>query len=74
MSGPKIRSAVENLKNIFKDYIYQSDYFLILTFCEQIQIEVPMTKKEGKEAIILQRVSSLTSPHGGTGMNLIYFF
>jgi hypothetical protein len=71
MSGSKIRSAVENLKVIFEDHINQSDYILIITFCEQIQIEVPITKKEGKETFILSKVSSLTRPHGGTGLNLI---
>ena len=70
MSGSKIKSAIENVLNIFQTYINNEDSIMVMTFCGSVTTDLPMTRKRGNEAMILSKISSLVRPFGGTGAPL----
>ncbi len=67
MSGSKIRSAIENVQNIFQDHIQGHDSIMVMTFNGQVNTDIPMSLKSGKEHSITSKIATLNSPNGGTG-------
>jgi len=67
MSGSKIKSAIENVLNIFQTHINNEDSIMVMTFCGSVTTDLPMTRKRGNEAMISSKISSLVFPNGGTG-------
>ena len=70
MSGNKIRSAVENIKNIFDNYIDENDYISVVTFNGFVMTNLPLTIKRDNEISIGSTISSLIHPNGGTAFYL----
>jgi uncharacterized protein YegL len=66
MAGPKIRSAVQNLQMIFRNYIGEQDYISIIQFNTTVTTLLPLTKKAGQESTIEQKIKSLRGPYGST--------
>jgi tetratricopeptide (TPR) repeat protein len=66
MSGTKIRSAVENLQMIFRNYIGEQDYISIVQFNQTVTTLLPLTVKVGQEAMIEEQIQSLKAPNGST--------
>mmetsp|Transcript_20198 Transcript_20198/g.28960 ORF Transcript_20198/g.28960 Transcript_20198/m.28960 type:complete len:1519 (+) Transcript_20198:482-5038(+) len=66
MSGAKIRSAIENVLNIFNTHIFAGDSIMIVTFNADVRIELPLTTKQGNEERIASQISALVRPNGGT--------
>ena len=67
MSGSKIKSAIENVLNIFQTHINDADSIMVMTFSGSVMTDLPMTRKKGNEAMISSKISSLVRPNGGTG-------
>lgn len=66
MSGTKIRSAVENLRTLIQKHLNLDDTVSLLSFDGQVHTLVPIGPRRGRDEIIEQGISSLTSPSGGT--------
>ena len=73
MSGPKIRSAIENVQAILANRINDNDYVAVTVFSQTVHTVIPLTVKGGSEASIRSRIAALTSPSGGTGEDLNCF-
>ena len=67
MSGSKIRSAIENVQNIFQDHIQGHDSIMVMTFNGKVNTDIPMSLKSGKEHSITSKIATLIRPSGGTG-------
>ena len=67
MSGPKIRSAIENVQAIFANRINHNDQVAVTVFSEAVRTVIPLTVKVGNESSISSLIAALTSPSGGTG-------
>ena len=67
MSGAKIRSAIENVLNIFNTHIFGGDSIMIVTFNKEVTVQLPLTVKQGNEAWISSQIAALVRPNGGTG-------
>ena len=67
MSGSKIRSAIENVQNIFQNHIQGHDSIMVMTFNGKVNTDIPMSLKSGKEQCISSKIVTLNSPNGGTG-------
>jgi hypothetical protein len=67
MSGSKIRSAVENVQNIFENHIQGQDSIMVMTFNGSAVTEIAMSLKSGNEEKIANKIASLIRPTGGTG-------
>ena len=67
MSGSKIRSAVENVQNIFQTHIHGHDSIMVMTFNGLVSTDIPMSLKSGKEQSITDKIATLIRPSGGTG-------
>ena len=70
MSGSKIKSAIQNVMNIFRTHIQDDDCIMVMTFCGSVTVDLPMTQKRGNEAFISRSIASLVRPFGGTGVGL----
>jgi len=68
MSGPKIRSAIENVKNIFQTHISDVDFITVLTFNSTVITQLPITLKGESEEKISMKISSLKFPSGETAL------
>jgi hypothetical protein len=66
MSGEKIRSAVENVRNIFTTYMDDHDYIGLLRFNHRSDVLLGLTMKGGNEQLIDASFDQLLSPFGGT--------
>lgn len=71
MSGFKIKSAVENVLNIFDTHIYGNDYIMVITFNGDVAVNIPLGRKEGQENAIRESIKKLSLPSGSTGMSLL---
>jgi hypothetical protein len=67
MSGSKIRSAVENVENIFENHIQGQDSIMVIIFNGSVSTIIEMSLKSGSEEKIANKIASLNSPNGGTG-------
>jgi len=67
MSGSKIRSAIENVQNIFQNHIQGHDSIMVMTFNGNVNTDIPMSLKSGKEQRIANKIATLIRPSGGTG-------
>lgn len=67
MSGSKIRSAIENVENIFQNHIQGQDSIMVMTFNGNAVTEIAMSLKSGNEEKIANKIASLVRPSGGTG-------
>ena len=67
MSGSKIRSAIENVENIFQNHIQGQDSIMVMTFNGKVSTIIEMALKNGNEEKIANKIASLNSPYGGTG-------
>ena len=67
MSGSKIKSAIQNVQNIFETYMHNNDYIMVNTFNQRATISVPLTCKVGNEDFVRNEIALLTRPMGGTG-------
>ena len=66
MSGEKIRSAVENVRNIFTNYVNNHDHICLLRFNHQSDLVLGLTKKGGNVQHIDASFNQLLSPSGFT--------
>jgi Mg-chelatase subunit ChlD len=66
MSGGKIRSAVENVRNIFTTYVNDHDHIGLLRFNDQTDLVLGLTKKQDNIELISGRFNQLLSPTGST--------
>ena len=66
MSGEKIRSAVENVRNIFTTYVDDHDHIGLLRFNHRSDVLLGLTMKGGNEQLIDASFDQLLSPFGGT--------
>jgi len=66
MSGEKIRSAVENVRNIFTTYVDDHDHIGLLRFNHRSDVLLGLTMKGGNEQLIDASFDQLLSPSGGT--------
>jgi tetratricopeptide (TPR) repeat protein len=66
MSGGKIRSVVENVRNIFTTYMDDHDYIGLLRFNHRSDVLLGLTMKGGNEQLIDASFDQLLSPFGGT--------
>ena len=73
MSGSKIRSAVENVQNIFQNHIHGHDSIMVMTFNGRVSTDIPMTLKSGKEQTISNKIATLIRPTGETGQLAVAF-
>ena len=71
MSGPKIRSAIENVLTVFSTHIFGDDSIMIVTFNAEVKVQLPLTLKQGNEERISSQIAALIKPSGGTGTNLL---
>lgn len=67
MAGSKIKSAIENVQNIFQKHIYEQDSIMLMTFNGTVTTDLPLTRKGGNESFISNKISTLVRPNGGTG-------
>ena len=67
MSGAKIRSAIDNVLNIFSTHIFGGDSIMIVTFNKEVRVQLPLTMKQGNEERIATQIAALVRPSGGTG-------
>jgi len=73
MSGSKIRSAIENVQNIFQTHINDVDFITIITFNGTVITQLPITLKSGNQTQIETIIKKLVLPSGGTGLFLPLF-
>ena len=66
MSGGKIRSAVENVRNIFTTYVNDHDHIGLLRFNGMTDLILGLTKKQDNIELISGRFNQLLSPTGST--------
>lgn len=67
MSGSKIRSAIENVQNIFENHIQGRDSIMVMTFNGSAVTDIAMSPKSGNEEWIANKIAALVRPSGGTG-------
>lgn len=68
MAGMKIRSATENLLTLFNSHSHDDDYIGVMTFNQWVTTNLELTRKQGNSAHIMQLISSLSRPGGGTAL------
>ena len=72
MSGPKIRSAIENVQAILANRINDNDHVAVTVFSQTVHTVIPLIMKGDSKSSISSQIAAFTSPSGGTGDNLIF--
>ncbi len=68
MSGSKIKSAVQNLKDITTNHVYNNDVIQIIKFNDKVEVLFPLQLKQGNEDRLAKVIDGLNSPNNATAL------
>ena len=68
MCGSKIKSAVQNIKEITNNHVYDNDIVQILQFNDRVQVLFPLQAKLGNESKLTQIIDGMNSPSNSTAL------